>query len=859
MNTFQLDRVSYYYPEREKPALNEISLEIGQGEFVTLCGPSGCGKTTLLRQLKTSLAPHGTLSGKISFEGDNLPEVSQRTQASKIGFVFQNPENQIVTDKVWHELAFGLESLGIATPEIRLRVAEMASFFGIQDWFYKNVTELSGGQKQMLNLAAVMVLQPSVLILDEPTSQLDPIAASDFFAMLGRIHRELGTTIILTEHRLEEAFPVSDRIIVMEEGAILCKGDPKQVGLALKEKTHSMFHAMPTPMRIFAGVANDLECPVTVREGHDWLDKLVASRRGGDEKSRIKEEAESLQALRQYAKGQEKTPVIEMDEVWFKYKKDGLDVIKGLSLTVHKGEFVAIMGGNSTGKTTALSLISGIRKADRGRIRVTGSWAALPQNPQTLFVKKTVKEDLEEMLKERHLPEEVKKKKMSEVIELCRLGRLLFSHPYDLSGGEQQRAALAKVLLLEPDILLLDEPTKGFDGEFKLAFAMILKKLLEKGITILMVSHDLEFCAEHAQRCAMFFDGGIVSEGTPAAFFSGNSFYTTAANRMARHIFPAAITAKDVIRACGGDADPESQNQKDAAGEGDAEILENVAEIEDAGLSADEPDAEDGIRKFRIPLKRSVFSQPSKKNTCTIEQTAVESRKLTKRTKAAALVVAFIIPLTIFIGIYYFDDRKYYFISMLVLLEALLPFAMIFENRKPQARELVVIAVLCGIATAGRAAFFWAPQFKPVTAIVMISAVAFGGETGFLVGAITALVSNMFFGQGPWTPWQMFAFGTIGLLTGILFRKGILRSNRYALAIFGGLATMVIYGGIMNPASVLMFQDQPTKEMFYLAYLQGIPFDLVHAAATVFFLLAAAEPMLEKLERIKIKYGLIKS
>jgi energy-coupling factor transport system ATP-binding protein len=215
------------------------------------------------------------------------------------------------------------------------------------------------------------------------------------------------------------------------------------------------------------------------------------------------------------------------------------------------------------------------------------------------------------------------------------------------------------------------------------------------------------------------------------------------------------------------------------------------------------------------------------------------------------------IPFTIFIGVYYFGDRKYYFISALVLLEAILPFLMIFEKRKPQARELVVIAVLCGIAVAGRAAFFWAPQFKPVTALVMISAVAFGGEAGFLVGAMTALVSNMFFGQGPWTPWQMFAFGTIGFLTGILFRKGVLRSTKYALAIFGGLATFFIYGGIMNPASVLMFQGQPTKEMFFLAYLQGVPFDLVHASATVIFLLLAAEPMLEKLERIKIKYGLI--
>jgi energy-coupling factor transport system ATP-binding protein len=215
------------------------------------------------------------------------------------------------------------------------------------------------------------------------------------------------------------------------------------------------------------------------------------------------------------------------------------------------------------------------------------------------------------------------------------------------------------------------------------------------------------------------------------------------------------------------------------------------------------------------------------------------------------------IPLTIYCGIHFFDDRKYYFTSMLILLEAMLPFALIFESRKPQARELIVIAVLCAIAVAGRAAFFMLPQFKPVIALVIIAGVAFGGEAGFLVGAMTGFVSNMFFGQGPWTPWQMFAFGIIGFLAGIGFRKGILMRSRIALCVFGFIATLLIYGGIMNPASVLMFQPDPMKEMFFLAYLQGIPFDLIHAIATVTFLALVAKPMLEKLDRIKVKYGLV--
>ena len=227
---FEIHNLTFFYPEQKKPALHDLSLTVEQGAFVVLCGPSGCGKSTLLRQLKTVLAPHGFKTGQILLEGTSLEALDQRTQSAKIGFVQQSPDNQIVTDKVWHELAFGLESLGYDTPTIRRRVAEMASFFGIENWFYKNVTELSGGQKQLLNVAAIMAMQPSVLVLDEPTSQLDPIAASDFLATLGKINRELGTTIILTEHRLEEAFPLASKVVVMDKGTLLCEGTPHEVG-----------------------------------------------------------------------------------------------------------------------------------------------------------------------------------------------------------------------------------------------------------------------------------------------------------------------------------------------------------------------------------------------------------------------------------------------------------------------------------------------------------------------------------------------------------------------------------------------------------------------------------------------------
>lgn len=814
METFEIKQLTFRYPNKEEPAICDLSLMVGKGEFIVLCGKSGCGKSTLLRHLKTVLAPHGNRSGEIIFEGKPLETVSQYNQSSKIGYVLQSPDNQIVTDKVWHELAFGLESLGMDTSTIRLRVAEMASFFGIQTWFHKNVTELSGGQKQMLNLAAIMAMHPSVLVLDEPTSQLDPIAASDFLQTVGKINRELGTTIIMSEHRLDEVLPLCDTLVVMDNGKVIAQGSPRKVGTILKENNHEMFLAMPVPMRIYASVVNDLECPLTVRDGREWLDEL----------SKIR--PISYKASQASINPKVYDPVIHLDEVWFKYERNGPDIIKGLSMTIKKGELFAIVGGNGTGKTTTLSIMMGGNKPYRGKVSIEGSVAALPQNPQALFVRKTVEQDLYEIFSDRKIQKSQQKERIQDIAQLCQIEELMQCHPYDLSGGEQQRVALAKVLLIEPQILLLDEPTKGLDAYFKLDLVEILKNLQTEGVTIVMVSHDIEFCASYADRCAMFFDGNSVTTENARQFFAGNSFYTSVANRMARHLIPEVVTVEDVITACGG-----------------------------------------AVRNHEFKIRNLRRSSNRQQETATdkaslgpsASQMPVENRRLTKRTMVAALMILILIPLTIYFGIYYLSDRKYYIISMLVILETMIPFVMVFENRKPQARELVIIAVLCAIAVAGRAAFFMIPQFKPVIAIVIIAGVCFGGEAGFLVGAVSGFVSNFFAGQGPWTPWQMFGFGIIGFLAGVLFQKGILRRNRIALCIFGGTATFFIYGFLLNTASILMVQSTITWEMIILACLRGIPFDLIHAGATVIFLGLIANPMLEKLDRIKVKYGLIES
>ncbi|MCL2604985.1 MAG: ATP-binding cassette domain-containing protein [Defluviitaleaceae bacterium] len=545
MEILRIDGLTFTYPTRDTPAIADVNLRINRGEFVVLCGPSGCGKTTLLRHIKPSIVPHGKKTGVILLEGTPFDELPARDAAVKIGFVSQSAENQIVTDKVWHELAFGLESLGLPSEAIRLRVAEMASFFGIHTWFHKNVEELSGGQKQILVLASIMAMQPDVLVLDEPTAQLDPIAAGELLSTIAGIHRNLGVTVIMTEHRLEEAYPMASRAVVMDGGRVIADGEPRKVGLQLRDKKRGMFLAMPAPMRVWGGVeefgingAKDADCPITVQEGAAWLAEKVKATHG----------CLSTAPTHFIPNSKFRTPnstALVLRDIWFRYEKNLPDVLKGTSFTAHYGEITAVLGGNGTGKTTALSVAAGIYKPQRGKVIADKKVYMLSQNPQALFIGKTVGEDINEM---KGTPEE-----MLRVISLCKLDRLLDCHPYDLSGGEQQRAALAKLLLAKPEVLLLDEPTKGLDAEYKQIFAGILRELANAGAAIVLVSHDIEFCAEYADRCALFFDGAIIAHSDTRSFFGGNYFYTTNANRMARNVLPHAVTVNDIIRALGGD------------------------------------------------------------------------------------------------------------------------------------------------------------------------------------------------------------------------------------------------------------------------------------------------------------------
>ena len=551
MEILHIENLTFRYPKAKKNAVENINLTINSGEFIVVCGESGCGKTTLLKLLKKELSPAGEKSGTVFYKGISQDELDEKISAGEIGYVLQNPDNQIVTDKVWHELAFGLENLGMPTQVIRRRVGEMASYFGIQDWFRRKTDELSGGQKQLLNLASIMVMQPKILILDEPTSQLDPIAASDFIATLQKLNRELGLTIILVEHRLEEVFPIADKILLMDNGCVLLYDAPKNIGQRLREiqKDHPMMLGLPSAVRIYNALKIPDECPLTVKEGRDFLEKHFTAK---DVPIQNSEYFHSEKAA------------IELKNIWFRYEKDLPDILRGTSLRIYQGEFYCILGGNGTGKTTTLNVISGLDKAYRGKVLIDGktikeykgnslyrkNLAFLPQNPQTIFIKDTIREDFTQFLEVMDIPKGEHSEKIKCIAEKIGITQLLDKHPYDLSGGEQQKCALCKILLTEPKILLLDEPTKGLDAYSKLILKNILSSLKQDGITILMVSHDVEFAAENADRCALFFDGEILSADTPEKFFAENNFYTTAANRMARQLWPYAVTCKQVVACC---------------------------------------------------------------------------------------------------------------------------------------------------------------------------------------------------------------------------------------------------------------------------------------------------------------------
>lgn len=542
METIQVNHFSFRYATEKDFALKDLSFSIEPSEQLLICGESGSGKTTLLRQLKPELTPGGTSQGEILYDGEPLCKLTGKKSASEIGYLFQNPESQLVCDMVWQELAFGLENLGLPQWEMEQRVAETATFFGIESWMDQPVWKLSGGQKQILNLAALMIVQPKLLLLDEPTAQLDPISTSRFYDTLFRLHREFGTTMVISEHRTEELFSKVQRVVMLEAGELLFHGTPFETAKECICKNYSLTGSLPTATRIAGALKETSELPFSVSQGQRFL------------QSRFTPMLENKKREVTTPIVSKKDVALEVQRVFFRYEKESPDVLRECSFSVPKGCIFAVTGANGGGKSTLLRLLMGEQRPYRGKVLLYGQKiskyeqpicpnlvALLPQNPQLLFTQATVWDELCES----RFAEE------AEVfLQKNNLWKRRDAHPYDLSGGEQQRLAFWKATVAKPKILLLDEPTKGLDARRKRDLQDWMKNYRDEGNTILFVTHDLDFCGETADYCGLLFDGRMYSVSEPHLFFGRNYFYTTTASRISRSMFTDTITVEEVYLKC---------------------------------------------------------------------------------------------------------------------------------------------------------------------------------------------------------------------------------------------------------------------------------------------------------------------
>ncbi|HHU07677.1 MAG TPA: ATP-binding cassette domain-containing protein [Clostridiaceae bacterium] len=607
----ELKRVSFAYPDTETKALNTISLSFKRGSMTLMTGASGSGKTTLLHLLSPALTPAGELSGERTIYGEADTVFADTERAVQIGFVQQNPDNQIILDSVWHELAFGLENQGLSNREIERRLAETSTFFGISDWMDSKVTELSGGEKQILNLASSLVMQPDLLLLDEPMAQLDPISRKRFLSMLGRVHDETGTTIVISEHIIDDVLPLADRVLMLDKGSVYFDGTAGRYVSHLLETDAEFKVSLPLSARMAAAYSKraaatsypaltaDQNLPLTVRDGRQFLqDGMEAFQNSGpasrsltntfdpaDESAKVSDTTgNAANTATEFSAGSSRAvpstaetagtfskpvrmsvrssditdgstlnnkqlsqsdPVLTVKDIWFRYEKNAPFVLRGASLTINQGELHALLGGNGSGKSTLMYILSRSLPALRGKITRPDDQqvAMLSQNPMAVFSQDSVRAELTEFQKRFAYDDS----RIDEIMERFKLTHLTQRHPYDLSGGEMQKTALAKALLTKPDLLLLDEPVKGLDPVARREVAAILNELKQSGMTMVLITHDLDFISLLADRCSMLFDGHIEGTAETNEFFAGNAYFTTTAHRLTRGILPRIVTEDQLL------------------------------------------------------------------------------------------------------------------------------------------------------------------------------------------------------------------------------------------------------------------------------------------------------------------------
>lgn len=543
MSVFEVENLTYYYPEAKRPALQNVNITVEKGEFLLITGGSGCGKSSLARAL-AGLIPDfygGTIGGAVTFNGQDIRAMNRRALARQVGIVFQDPEKQLVMTGVEAEIAFGLENLGLTQQEMFRRVAEVMSFLELSSFKADFTANLSGGQKQRLALGSVLAMQPHTLILDEPTSQLDPVAAEDLFNLIKRLNEELNLTIVLIEQRLERCFHLADRVAVMENGRILRTGTSAEVA------AWQVSEGMPFVPRVaaFFAHAGFADIPLTVKEGRKKLDEVSFSGRGAGQ--HVPNPARQKKAA---------APVVEVKNLWFTYP-NGREVLRGINLTAGAGELVTVLGGNASGKTTLLKNLAGLLKPGRGKVLVGGKEPGrtppqelarvigyLSQNPNDYLFQDTVEEELKFTLANLESPDAGS---VGPLLDRLGLDRYRMTNPRDLSSGERQRVALASVLVAGPKLLILDEPTRGIDYRLKTVLGNLLQRLAEEGTAIILVTHDVEFAAEYADRIVMLFDGQIACDGSKHAVLGSSMFYAPQIGRLFRGYDDTVLTLGEAV------------------------------------------------------------------------------------------------------------------------------------------------------------------------------------------------------------------------------------------------------------------------------------------------------------------------
>ena len=553
MEIASVKNLTFTYNGASSYALKNITFSVTKGELVLLCGKSGCGKTTLLRMLKPELTPVGKTSGEVRIFSKSKDTLPPKESAAKIGFVMQSPDKQTVTQRVYSELALGLESMGLKRDEILRKTAEISAYFGIESLYRKDTAHLSGGEKQLVSLASVLACEPELIILDEPFASLDPIAEKELAQTLVRLNRELGLTVIIASHRIDEMFEYAGKIAVMDSGKLTFFDKPCRCVHSLAD--NPIKKAMPVSARLYAdmGFTDEKNCPLNIASGRRFLsDNVKLLKQNIPVHDNNKKDGETALNLKQ---------------IYFRYDKTGDDIIRCTSLEIKRGEIYAILGGNGTGKTTLLNIMSGVLQPYSGKITVLGKSiskyrfgslyrgviAAVPQEPADLFVKDSVDEELSEMLTDDN------RELCTKLSRRLELDKLYDRHPYDLSGGEQRKLAFAKALLTVPKILLLDEPTAGLDCDAKDEIITVIKEIADNGTSVVIVTHDAEFAADCADRCAMFFDGRIISEDITHDFFAANSYYTTSAVRLTKGITDICVKYDDILSRIGADKNKKVQ------------------------------------------------------------------------------------------------------------------------------------------------------------------------------------------------------------------------------------------------------------------------------------------------------------